>query len=281
MKKAIQTLTCLCISCVCLLNAFTASAEPPMLQKASAYTGEEDVTGWMMSEKLDGIRGYWNGKELMTRKGKPIHAPDWFLANFPPFALDGELWRGRDDFAFVQQTVLDAVPSKDWRWITYNIFEVPDAPGDFKARLFKAATWFDKHPAPHVCIIEQMVCEGPEHLTDFLKQIEALGGEGVIVKDPTLDFHSGRTPHVLKVKNFDDLEGVVIAHRPGKGKFEGMLGSLTLRLDNDVVFNLGTGFTTFQRRHPPPIGAVVTFKYQGFTKAGMPRFASFLRVRRD
>ncbi len=281
MEKAIQTLACLCIICACLLNTITASAEPPMLQRASTYTGEEDITGWMMSEKLDGVRGYWNGKELMTCKGKAIHAPDWFLANFPPFALDGELWRDRDDFAFVQQTVLDAAPSEGWRRITYNIFEVPDAPGNFKARLSKAATWFDTHPAPHVRIIEQTVCEGPEHLAGFLKRIESLGGEGVIVKDPALDFHSGRTPHVLKVKNFDDMEGMVIAHRPGKGKFEGMLGSLTLRLDNGVVFNLGTGFSIQQRKHPPAIGEVVTFKYQGFTKNGIPRFASFLRVRKE
>ena len=130
-------------------------------------------------------------------------------------------------------------------------------------------------------IIPQQVCKGPDHLAAFLKQVESLGGEGVIVKDPNLEFHAGRTPHVLKVKNFDDMEGVVIAHRSGKGKFEGLMGSLTLRLDNGITFNLGTGFTVSQRRNPPLVGTVVTFKYHGFTKKGIPRFASFVRVRRD
>ena len=264
-----------------LLAAVMATAAPPSLQKASRYTGEETVAGWVMSEKLDGIRGYWNGKQLLTRKGRTIHAPPWFVAKFPPFALDGELWHKRDDFAFVQNTVLDDIPTENWRQITYNIFEVPESPGNFTARLESARDWFHGHPAPHVRIIEQIVCNGPDHLAAFLEQIESLGGEGVIVKDPDLEFHAGRSPYVLKVKNFDDMEGVVIAHRPGEGKFSGMMGSLTLQLDNGIVFNLGTGFTLAQRQHPPPVGAVVTFKYQGYTKNGIPRFASFLRVRRD
>jgi len=32
-----------------------------------------------MSEKLDGICAYWDGKELLSRGGKVIHAPKWFL----------------------------------------------------------------------------------------------------------------------------------------------------------------------------------------------------------
>ncbi|MGB5985317.1 MAG: DNA ligase [Desulfobacterales bacterium] len=263
------------------LAAIIATAAPPSLQQASPYRGEEAVAGWVMSEKLDGIRGYWNGRLLLTRKGWEIHAPQWFIDNFPPFALDGELWRARGDFAFVQNTVLDDVPGEGWAHITYNIFEVPEAPGNFAARLDKAREWFKFHPAPHVDIIEQIVCDGPEHLTAFLEKIESLGGEGLIVKNPDLEFHSGRSPHVLKVKNFSDMEGRVIAHHPGKGKFKGMLGSLTLQLDNGLVFNLGTGFTMMQRKHPPPIGSTVTFKHQGFTQTGIPRFASFLRVRKD
>ena len=265
----------------CFLAAVTAMAEPPSLQKASLYTGEQAAAGWMMSEKLDGIRGYWNGSALLTRKGKTIHAPPWFTADFPPFELDGELWRKRNDFNFVQSTVMDEEPTENWREITYNIFEVPEASGDFTARLGNAGEWFKAHPAAHVRIIEQIVCEGPDHLAAFLEKVESLGGEGVIVKDPDLEFHAGRTPYVLKVKNFDDMEGMVVAHRPGQGKFSGMMGSLTLKLESGVVFNLGTGFTTAQRKSPPPIGAIVTFKYHGFTQNGIPRFASYLRVRKD
>ncbi|WP_319522108.1 DNA ligase [uncultured Desulfosarcina sp.] len=271
------------IAALALIGCFPVllSAGPPLLQHPGTYTGNQDVVGWLMSEKLDGIRGYWDGKQLLTRQGRVIHAPGWFTENFPPFALDGELWRKRNDFAFVQKTVLDAVPSKNWREITYNIFEVPGAGGDFPTRLDKAGRWFDVHPAIHVRIIEQIRCQGTDHLDAFLKNIESMGGEGIVIKDPSLPFQAGRNAHVLKVKNFSDMEGTVIAHNPGKGQFEGMLGSLTLRLENGIQFKLGTGFTMSQRKAPPPIGALVTFKYYGFTRNGVPRFASFMRVRRD
>lgn len=264
-----------------LLSTSVTAAGAPLLQHADTYTGSEAVTGWLMSEKLDGIRGYWTGKELLTRKGRKIRAPEWFTKSLPPFALDGELWRKRGDFSFVQNTVLDGVPSEDWREISYNIFEVPEAPGNFPARLAKARDWFDAHPALHVRIIEQIECRGPEHLDAFLAEIEASGGEGVIIKDPGLPFHTGRSPHILKVKNFSDMEGKVIAHNPGSGRFSGIMGSLTLRLENSVEFKLGTGFSLAERGNPPPIGSFVTFKYQGFTTNSIPRFASFLHMRED
>jgi DNA ligase-1 len=270
-----------CIFVLVLFSASIEAAEAPVLQHADTYSGSEAVTGWLMSEKLDGIRGYWTGKKLLTRRGQPIHAPEWFTENLPPFALDGELWRKRSDFSFVQNTVLDGVPSEDWNEITYNIFEVPEAPGDFTNRLDKAEAWFAGHPAPHVRIIEQRACKGPDHLNAYLAEIESSGGEGVIIKNPALLFHSGRSPHVLKVKNFSDMEGKVIAHNPGNGQLKDMMGSLTLRLENTIEFKLGTGFTIAERRSPPPIGAIVTFKHQGFTQNGIPRFASFLHERKD
>jgi len=261
--------------------AVSGAAETSVLQHAERYSGNKDISGWMMSEKLDGIRGYWTGSQLLTRKGRTIHVPRWFTQALPPFALDGELWRKRNDFAFVQQTVLDRVPSEDWRQITYNIFEAPDAPGDFLARLEQARAWFQRHPASHVRLIEQIVCKGPAHLDQFLAQIESSGGEGVIVKNPALPCHAGRCPDILKVKKFSDMEGRVIAQNQGKGEFRGMMGSLTLRLENGIEFKLGTGFSLADRKNPPPVGSFVSFKYQGLTQKGIPRFASFLRERKD
>lgn len=251
------------------------------LQKPRVYKGNEKVENWVMSEKLDGIRGYWDGAQLLTRKGKKIHAPDWFLENFPPFELDGELWSDRKQFEFIQATTLDRVPSIDWQKITYNIFEVPNAEGDFLTRLKKARDWFQDHPNDQARVIPQIKCTGKEHLQAFLKEIEEKGGEGVIVKDPTQLYHTGRSPHVLKVKNHNDMEGMVVAVNPGKGKFENMMGSLTLQLKDGLKFKLGTGFTKKERANPPQPGSVVTFKYFGFTKKGKPKFASFLRVRTD
>ncbi|VVS94766.1 DNA ligase [Desulfoluna spongiiphila] len=256
-------------------------AAPPTLQKAATYTGEEHITGWFMSEKLDGIRGYWNGTTLVTRKGKTIHAPAWFTRDFPPFELDGELWSTRGDFSFIQGTVMDHSPSDHWKRITYNIFEVPNTPGSFPHRLARARQWFKAHPEAPARIIPQIPCEGPHHLEQFMASVEKKGGEGLIVKNPDLAYHTGRSAHVLKVKHASDMEGIVIGINEGRGKYKGMMGSLRVRLDNGVEFNLGTGFTDKARKQPPHTGAVVTFRHHGFTHTGKPRFASYMRVRTD
>ncbi len=256
-------------------------AGEPALQKPKLYHSGDDVTGWVMSEKLDGIRGYWDGTHLQTRKGKLLYPPAWFIQNFPPFELDGELWSKRGDFEFIQSTVMDRAPGEGWEKITYNIFELPNSQGDFFSRLNKAKRWFETNRNPQVRIILQVNVKDKDHLDLFLNKIHAKGGEGVIVKNPAVSFHTGRSPHILKVKKFQDMEGMVTAVNQGKGKYKTMMGSLTLTLKNETVFKLGTGFTDQFRKNPPPIGAVVTFKYFGLTKNGIPKFASFLRVRQD
>ncbi|MBT4289920.1 MAG: DNA ligase [Deltaproteobacteria bacterium] len=257
------------------------NAQDFKLQKPMVYKGSTEVVNWFMSEKLDGIRGYWDGKQLMTRKGKLINAPKWFLKNFPSFELDGELWSTRNDFEFIQSTVLTKKPSIAWKKITYNIFEVPNATGNFKLRLHKVKKWFSEHQNDYVRIIPQTTCLNNEHLQSFIREVAVKGGEGVIIKDPKLGYHTGRSPHILKIKKSDDMEGEVIAINPGKGRLKGKMGSLTLKLQNGILFKLGTGFCDQERTNPPAIGAMVTFKYFNFTKNGIPRFASFLRIRKD
>ena len=251
------------------------------LQKATVYGGDEEIAGWYMSEKLDGIRGYWDGEKLLTRKGKIINAPKWFVQNFPPFELDGELWSSRKSFEFIQSTVLDKSPSESWEKITFNIFEVPNTKGNFESRLEKAQQWFNKNNNEHVKIIPQIVCTGKKHLEEFLALIESKGGEGVIIKNPGQEYHTGRSPHILKVKNSNDMEGIVIGINKGKGKYENMMGSLTIKLENGIVFNLGSGFSDFERKNPPKLNSQITFKYYGYTKNGIPKFASFLHIRKD
>ena len=228
-----------------------------------------------MSEKLDGIRGYWDGVALYTKQGKKLHPPKKFTQNFPPFALDGELWSKRQDFEAIQSAVLKS--NGTWKRISYNIFEVPKAKGDFFKRLQKAKNWFQRHPNPHVKFIEQHPCPNQKILLKYLKKITENAGEGVMVKDPSLTYFEGRTAHILKVKKAHDREGEVIGINY-RAQTE-VLKSLTLQLTNGVTFNLGNGFTNEQRLCPPKIGTILTFKHYGFTKNGKPKFASFLRVR--
>lgn len=100
-----------------------------------------------------------------------------------------------------------------------------------------------------------------------------------MLRKPNSSYEAGRSYNLLKVKTYEDAEATVIAHLPGKGKHSGRLGALLVKLPNGIQFAVGSGFSDLERENPPPIGSIITFKYYGYHKSGIPRFASFLRVR--
>lgn len=246
--------------------------QKPMLYKENL----SNIDGWFMSEKLDGVRAYWNGKELLSKNGNKIFAPSWFTKDFPPFPLDGELWTKRDDFENIQSIVLSQNSSKRWETISYNIFEVPNIKGDFRARLHFLETYLTKNPNKYIKIVPQKVCKNKDELNLYLQELISIKAEGVILKNPNTLYEVGRSKNYLKVKNFLDDEGLVVGHNYN---IDNSFKSLKIKLQNGTIFNLGNGFKNKERENPPKIGSIVTFKYYGLTKNGKPKFASFLRVR--
>jgi DNA ligase-1 len=261
---------------ILLLILFVVSlfAKSIPIQKPKIYS-EQNISGWMMSEKLDGIRAIWDGKHLYTKNGHLIHAPKYFTNGFPSFVLDGELWSKRGDFENIQSIVLDHTPSDKWKVLTYNIFEVPFAKGDFLTRLQQVKSYQSRY----LKVIKQIKCRSKKDLINFLNDIEQKGGEGVVIKNPKPDYFTGRSSQILKVKSFWDMEGEVIGYNMGKGKYKNMLGSLKIKLKNGVIFNLGSGLDDKERKNPPPLGSLVTFKYYGYTKNKKPKFPVFMRKR--
>jgi len=248
------------------------------IQKAKTYNhGKYNISGWYMSEKLDGIRAYWDGVELVSKNGNKIHAPKWFIQNFPKFELDGELWTKRDDFETIQNIVLDKTPSKQWNKISYNVFEIPNQKGNFSERLNILQKWLSKNPNNYIRIIEQIECKNEKHLNIYLEELIKNKAEGIILKNPKPNYFTGRSKDVLKVKKFFDKEARVVGINHNK---DGSFRSLKVKLKNNITFNLGNGFTKKQRINPPKIGDIVTFKYYSYTKYGKPKFASFLRIRK-
>jgi DNA ligase-1 len=238
---------------------------------------DQNITGWVMSEKLDGIRAYWDGKNLYFRSGKKINAPKWFTKNYPPFPVDGELWTKRGDFENISSIVRDKTPSKKWREIKHYIFEVPFAKGDLFQRLQKVKPYLNNH----LKLIKQIKVKNKAKLQGFLKSIEKKGGEGVVVRDPNAPYIAKRTSKALKVKSFLDKECKVIAYQDGKGKYKGLVGSLVCQLPNGTIFKIGSGLSDNLRKNPPKIGKIITFKYKEMTKYGKPKFPIFLRVRKE
>ncbi len=283
MQGRMICLASLCVVLLCvLLPLAPTQAEPQAPPAMSPYTWEPhiDIRGWWMSEKYDGIRGYWTGRELVSRVGNVFATPLWFTANFPAVPLDGELWIDRQTFEELSSIVLDHTPDETgWKRVRYMVFDAPQARGGFETRLDFARQWFDLHPNAQVTIVEHEICRDDKHLQQKLAAIEAKGGEGLILRRPMSPYTVGRSRDILKVKTHQDADAVVIGHRPGKGRHTGRLGALWVELPNGVQFAIGTGLTDTERDNPPPIGSTIKFKHHGFTKAGKPRFASFLRVR--
>jgi DNA ligase-1 len=238
---------------------------------------DQNVAGWMMSEKLDGIRAYWDGKNLLSRSGKIIHAPKWFIRDYPPFAIDGELWTKRGDFERISSIVRDKIPGAGWREIKHYIFEVPDVEGGLLARLAKVKPYLGSV----IKIIPQIKVKDRADLKRFLQEIEQEGGEGVVVRDPDAPYIAKRTSKVLKVKSFNDAECEITGYSQGKGKFRGWVGAIKCKLKNGTIFKIGSGLSNKFRKNPPPIGSAVTFKYKEITKYGKPRFPVFLRLKNN
>lgn len=265
--------------CFLLLFAAPALASEPMLPKV--YSEQTDVAGWLMSEKLDGVRGYWDGERLWSKNGHPFSPPAVFVRDLPPFPLEGEIWGGRGTFEQISGIVRHKVPHDGWLTLRFGIFDVPQAAGDFASRIEKIRSWFSRNPSGYAFVIEQQPVKTKAHLNRELQRIEALGGEGLIVRDPGALYKAGRNATILKVKSFQDAEARVVAHLPGAGRNEGRLGALLAELPGGLRFRVGSGFSDLERENPPPVGALISFKHYGQYDSGIPRFPSFLRVRQD
>jgi DNA ligase-1 len=250
---------------------------PVML--AHRWDQKVDIKGWWMSEKLDGVRGYWTGKEMVSRSGNPFHIPTWFTKNYPSTPLDGELWIGRRKFSVLVGIIRRKIPAAEWEKVRYLIFDAPQVEGGFEKRLDFARRWFRQHPNSYTEVLKQQICENEMHLRRELDEIESLGGEGLMLRKPNSPYTVGRSDDLLKVKTHKDEEAKVIKHLAGAGKHAGRLGALLVELPNGIHFAIGTGFTDQEREHPPPVGSIITFKYYGYHESGIPRFASFVRVR--
>ena len=255
------------------------TGDKPNLTLANRYHDNINLADYYVSEKLDGVRAYWDGQQLRSRQGNVFAAPDWFLAALPNTPLDGELWSKRGDFAAISGIVRRTRPHPGWRRITYMIFDMPQAPGHFESRLAAMRQIATAAAVPHLQVVEQWQITNADSLQQKMAEITALGGEGLMLRRRHAPYRGGRNDDLLKLKPFADAEAVVVAHHPGKGEFTGMLGSLEVENASGLRFKIGSGFTHAERRTPPPLGAAVTYKYNGFTKNGIPRFPVFLRVR--
>lgn len=268
---------------LCLSFALLAQAQSPEATRAllaNVANADIDPTPYLVSEKYDGVRALWDGKALRSRAGNVIAAPAWFIAKLPKQSLDGELWIGRGQFEKLSGAVRKTSPQDDeWRQIKYMIFELPDVPGTFAERYEQIKRIVAQASFPQLVAVEQFRLPDNAALKRKLVEIVRAGGEGLMLHRADAPYVTGRNDALLKLKPLDDAEATVIGYVPGKGKYTGKMGALKVETADGKRFQIGTGFTDAVRANPPAIGTLITFTYRGLTKNGLPRFASYLRVR--
>ena len=275
--------SCLALLALAALPALpTLAADAPALLLAQVYRPGLPLQDYWVSEKYDGVRGFWDGHTLRTRGGETVQAPAWFTAGWPEVAMDGELWAGRWRFSHAQSTVRQQKPDDTaWRQIRFMVFDLPGDKGTFDQRLYDLNTLIEGLRQPWVQAVPQRRVANDAALQALLHRTVRAGGEGLMLHRGASLYKGARNDDLLKVKPHEDAEARVVAHVPGQGKYEGMLGALLVETDTGQRFKLGTGFTDAQRRNPPAIGAWVTYRFRDVNPSGVPRFASFLRVRED
>lgn len=258
-----------------------AADKAPGLLLAHTWENDIDLAGWWLSEKLDGVRAYWDGRQFVSRQGNTFHAPDWFVAGLPDTPLDGELWLARKSFQRTVSIVRRQDKSEHWRELQYVVFDLPAVTAPFEERLAALADCLSTRRLEFATALEHQPCQGLEHLREELQRIEAIGGEGLMLRQPGSRYEPGRSTTLLKVKTFHDADARVMEHLPGAGRHKGRLGALAVELPDGTMFSVGTGFSDAQRENPPPVGSLITFRYQELSDRGVPRFPSFVRLRKD
>jgi len=258
-----------------------AHASPALLLAQPAPTGI-DPAGYLVSEKYDGVRAVWDGRVLRFRSGLTIAAPEAFVERLPAVPLDGELWLGRGRFELLSGLVRRQSPdAAAWRQLRYMVFELPGASGSFASRAQRIAALVRQTGWSQLQAVEHEVLDSSQALQRRLDEVVAAGGEGLMLHRADAPYETGRSASLLKLKPLHDAEARVIGHVAGRGRHVGRMGALRVRSASGVAFLLGTGFSDAERESPPPLGSWVTFTHRGVTADGVPRFASFLRVRSE
>ncbi|KAF3929611.1 hypothetical protein ABW19_dt0209812 [Dactylella cylindrospora] len=257
----------------------------PQLLLAEKWDMEKgiDPTGWWMSEKLDGVRAYWNGTQFQSREGNKFHAPDWFIKKFPKdITLDGELTCGRGKFIDTVSIVKTMNAPDKWKFsVEYHVFDIPSIGNKkFEERQETLKKLLDRLRIKWVKYVEQIEVEDKDHVLEHLETITTDGGEGLMLREPESPYIQKRSKTCLKVKKFHDAEAKVIGHEEGKGRNQGRCGALKCEMmdGSGKKFKVGTGLDDKMRRNPPKVGTVITYRYFELTKDGVPRFPSFMRV---
>ncbi|PAF51793.1 hypothetical protein BKH43_00730 [Helicobacter sp. 13S00401-1] len=235
-----------------------------------------DIKEYLVSEKLDGVRAFYDGKSLLSKNGHNFNFDKDFLKDFPPFSLDGELYSSKDSFEDIVSMVKTAKPNAN---LKYYVFDVPSAKGSLQERLQVIKDYLKARPYVHnIVVIKQIRLISFKDLDSRLKDIINKGGEGLVIRKDKAPYTTFRNNDNLKLKPFLDAECILTGYTLGIESFKDGKGAMECRSEH-LSFKIGSGFSKVLRKNPPSIGSLITYKYYSLSKNKIPKHAVFLRVR--
>ncbi len=264
----------------------------------------DNLNDYAVSEKFDGIRALWDGQNMFSKSGKILAIPRCFSEKLAILDLpkgdfvEGEIWIDYGAFEAISSVIRRKNPTcEDFSKVKYLIFNAHtaishcekreairgnqhcqkyDSVVDMAQNLAKIVPFCDSTNA-QICVIRQVRVDSQKELSDFFNAVIAKGGEGVIVRDSRVAF---------KLKPQNDAECKIIDFSRGKGRIRGKIGAIICEsLENKnsgiakgKIFRIGSGLSDEIRSNPPPIGTIITYKFSGISKNGIPKHTRFLRI---
>ncbi len=157
----------------------------------------ENIDGWLLSEKFDGCRAYWDGSKLWTRGGNIINAPEWFIRGLPASHLDCEIWAGYGNLTVARLATQYGIFTPECKLV---IHDCPSTTGSWLRRIRIAEML--TAGLPQVECVSPMVCKNEDHAIDLLQEVLARNGEGLVARNPSeKQYQSGRSRNLLKIKD--------------------------------------------------------------------------------
>lgn len=253
------------------------------LMHGITFDSPVNLAEYYVSEKLDGVRAYWDGRHLWSRSGLLIKAPVSLVNELPSIPLDGELWLGRGNFNLVSGLIQRNDPTNSlWNQVSFAIFDLPNHTGIFYERYRALANLF---PIPEqaslnypVFAIPQRTLDSEQELLDYLSEVTEKGGEGLMLHKLINPYTFTRTENVLKLKPTHYTRATVLGYTEGTGKYTGKVGALHVSSEQGVEFFVGSGLTDAMRTTPPEVGSQVCIKHNGLTVNNKPRFPRYSRL---
>jgi len=225
--------------------------------------------GFWISEKYDGVRGRAINAIMYSRTSKIYTLPDFITKQLESIVdeegnileLDGEIWFGYDTFDLASGSARRSDNNDEvWEQMTFMVFDTPDLELPFEDRIRKLNKAIKAAKPANIKGVKHYEFDHTKTtIQEELEKIEAIGGEGLVLREPGSMYEFARSHSMIKVKSFMYKEAIVTGYSEGTGKYEGMVGALLVEskefgpedMDEEskeyVKFKVGSGLNDWQR----------------------------------